>query len=146
MATRVRDLMTSDVEVLHVGDDLASAAEIMKRARIRHLPVVDGDGHLVGLVTHRMILGAWVSHGHPGSERPGEVAAEVPVEMLMEREVSTLSPEMPAAAAAGILRMHKFGCLPVLEDGVLVGIVTEADFVKFAEAYFENEAANEPDA
>lgn len=138
--TTVRDIMTADVETLHVGDDLAEADELMKRKRIRHLPVVDGEGKLVGLVTHRMILAAWVSHGDPGHERAGDVARGIPVEMIMERDLTTLSEEMPAEAAAGILEKHKFGCLPVLDGGVLVGIVTESDFVRFARDYFRIEA------
>lgn len=140
--TTVKDIMTEGVEVLRLGDDLAAAGEIMKRERIRHLPVVDGDRNLVGLVTHRMILGAWVSHGRPNRERAGEVAADVPVEMVMERDVVTLGPDLPAAAAAAMLETHKYGCLPVLHDGKLVGIVTEADFVRFARVYFEFEAKN----
>lgn len=141
--TTVADIMTENVEVLHVGDDLAAAGEVMKRERIRHLPVVDRDNRLVGLVTHRMILGAWISHGRPNRERPEEVAADVPVEMVMERDVTTLSPDMPAVAAAGILEDYKYGCLPVLEEGRVVGIVTEADFVRFARVYFEFEAKND---
>ncbi len=138
--TFVRDMMTEGVETLHVGDDLAEAGALMKRDRIRHLPVVDGEGRLVGLVTHRMILGAWVSHGDPSHEQAREVAREIPVEMIMERDVTTLSPDLPAEAAAGILEKHKYGCLPVLENGVLVGIITESDFVRFARNYFELEA------
>jgi MYXO-CTERM domain-containing protein len=68
--TLVKDLMTEVVETLRVGDTLDLAAHLMKVGRIRHLPVVDGREHLVGLVTHRRILSAWVSHGHPGSEAP----------------------------------------------------------------------------
>jgi CBS domain-containing membrane protein len=58
----------------------------------------------------------------------------------MEKTVLTVTPETPAARAAAILESHKFGCLPVVADGKLVGIVTEADFVRFARRYFEWES------
>ena len=141
--TTVKDLMTEVVETLQVGDSLDMAALHMKAGRIRHLPVVDGDEHLVGLVTHRRILGAWVSHGDPGRERPHTVAAEVPVEMLMERNVLTVSPDTTAALAAGLLESSRFGCLPVVDQGKLVGIITEADFVRFARGYFEAQNEDE---
>lgn len=139
MLTMVKDLMTEVVETLRVGDSLDLAAHHMKAGRIRHLPVVDGEERLVGLVTHRRILGAWVSHGDPSHERPRKVAAEVPVEMLMERNVLTVSPDTTAALAAALLESSQFGCLPVVAHGKLVGIITEADFVRFAREYFEGQ-------
>ena len=135
--TTVREIMTSVVETLSVGDTLAVARRQIKRGRIRHLPMVDGEERLVGLITHRGILEAWVSHGHPNTETVRSVSRDVPVEMLMERDVQTVDPETPAAHAASLLQKHKFGCLPVVEGGKLVGIVTEADFVNFARRYFE---------
>src|SRR2546421_6186559 len=115
--TLVRDLMTEVVETLGVGDSLSLAEHLMKAGRIRHLPVVDGDEHLVGLVTHRKILQAWVSHGRPDQEGLDQVAAEIPVEMLMEENVLTVSPDTTAALAAGLLEASRFGCLPVLARG-----------------------------
>jgi CBS domain-containing membrane protein len=142
--TTIREIMSPVVETLGVGDTLAVARRQLERGRIRHLPVVDGEERLVGLLTHRQILGAWVSHGHPhghpNEEKLDLVARDVPVEMLMEKNVETVGPETPAADAARILESHKFGCLPVVEGGKLVGIVTEADFVRFARRYFEWEA------
>jgi CBS domain-containing membrane protein len=139
--TRVRDIMTDVVEVLQLGDTLDLAQRLMRAGRIRHLPVVDGQQRLVGLVTHRKILSAWVSHGDPAHERVRDVAREIPVEMLMEREVLTTWPDAPASDAAHLIENHKYGCLPVLDDGKLVGIVTEADFVRYARKHFEREEA-----
>jgi len=127
----VNDMMSSVVETLSVGDTLATARRQLERGRIRHLPVVDGDERLVGLLTHRRILEAWVSHGHPDREDPAVVARDVPVEMIMEKDVLTVKPQTPAVRAAALLEKHKFGCLPVVERGRLVGIITEADFVRF---------------
>jgi CBS domain-containing membrane protein len=132
--------MSTVVETLSVGDTLATAQTQLERGRIRHLPVVDGDEHLVGLLSHRKILAAWVSHGHPERERVAEVARDVPVEMLMEKDVVTVGPDTPAAEAAAIIEGRRIGCLPVVERGKLVGIVTEADFVRFARRFLEWEA------
>jgi CBS domain-containing membrane protein len=137
--TLVKDVMTEIVETLQVGDTIARASRQMKAGRIRHLPIVDHDEHLVGLLTHRQILGAWLSHGDPNQEPPGRVAEEVPVEAMMERNVLTVTPDSTAALAAALLESSKFGCLPVVEGGKLVGIVTEADFVTFARKHLEAE-------
>jgi CBS domain-containing membrane protein len=142
--TTVNEIMTTVVETLSVGDTLAAARRQLERGRIRHLPVVDGDERVIGLLTYRKILEAWVSHGHPNAEKPREVAKDVPIEMLMEKNVLTVGPETPAAEAAALLEGHKYGCLPVVAGGKLVGIVTEADFVRFARRYFEWEAHGQP--
>jgi CBS domain-containing membrane protein len=112
----------------------------MKAGHLRHLPVVDGAEHLIGLVTHRKLLSAWVSHGDPDGENARAVAAEIPIEMLMERNVLTVSPDTTAALAAALIESSQFGCLPVVEQGKLVGILTEADFVRFARRHLEAEA------
>jgi CBS domain-containing membrane protein len=134
--TTVRELMTSVVETLGVGDTLAVARDHLERGRIGHLPVVDGDEHVVGLITRRMILEAWLSHGHPDRETAGGVANDVPVEMLMEKDVVTVTPRTAAAGAAVLLESSRHGCLLVVEQGKLVGILTPADFVRFARRYF----------
>ena len=138
--TLVRDIMSSPVEILQVGDTLDLAQRLMKAGRIRHLPVVDGEERRIGLVTHRKLLAAWVSHGHPSREKPAELAREIPIDMLMETKVLTTSPDVPAWAAARIIETHKVGCLPVVDRGRLVGIVTEADFVHFARKHLERES------
>ncbi len=137
--TRVKDIMTEVVEALRVGDSLDLADRIMRVGRIRHLPVVDGEEHLVGLVTHRTLLAAWVSHGNPGSERLTDIAREIPIEMVMVKDVLTITSDAPAADAARILEKHKYGCLPVVDGGKLVGIITEADFLRFARVHLELE-------
>ncbi len=144
--TMVGDLMADVVETLRVGDTLDLAARLMRAGRIRHLPVIDGDEHLVGLVTHTGIMRAWVSYGDPNHERSGDVARDVGVEMLMEKNVLTVTPDTTAALAAALMESSKFGCLPVLENGKLVGIITEADFVSFARKHLESEDARKASA
>jgi CBS domain-containing membrane protein len=139
--TRVRDIMTSVVEILQLGDTLDLASRLMSAGRIRHLPVVDGEQRLVGLVTHRKIASAWISHGDPANERWRDVARDIPVEMLMETDVVTIRPDASAAEVADLMVHRRIGCVPVLAEGKVVGIVTEADFVKLARKIFEREKA-----
>ena len=134
---RVRDIMSSPVEFLEMGDSLDLAQHLMNAGRIRHLPVVDGQQRLIGLVTHRKLLAAWVGHGDPAHERPRDVAREIPVDMLMETDVVTTTPDTPAARAARLIETRRIGCLPVVDAGKLVGIVTEADFVRLARRFLE---------
>ncbi len=129
----VADIMTREVITLFEEENLELLLEGMERYGLRHLPVVD-DGKLVGLVTHRDLLRAAVSHLEPGAaEREAAYEGRHFVADLMTRDVQTVRPDTSIAEAARLLREHKFGCLPVTEeDGTLVGIVTEADFVSLA--------------
>ncbi|MEM9195349.1 MAG: CBS domain-containing protein [Myxococcota bacterium] len=127
----VRDLMTSRVFALTAGQSLTLAETAMRSQRIRHIPVIDGERRLLGLVTHRDLLAAKVSRVLPmDKEDRSEFEFAIPVSSLMQKTVWSVSPTTPALNAARLLRDHKFGCLPVLEDGRLVGIVTEADFLR----------------
>lgn len=142
--TKVRDLMTVEVERLMIGETLDIAKAIMENRRIRHIPVVDAQNRLVGLVTHRDIIRSWLSHGDPVHEEPGQVAREIPVEMLMTKDVRGISPDTLAGDAADMLMKHKYGCFPVVENERLIGIITEADFVRFAADEFANQAHRRP--
>jgi CBS domain-containing protein len=120
----VSDFMTKDLVTVRESDDLALAESLLKLGGIRHLPVVR-DHKLVGLLTQRDVLrsGQW---GRPA-------ARELPVADVMTREPTSVRPAMGLAQAARLMLERKYGCLPVCEaDGTLVGIVTEADFVRFA--------------
>ena len=120
----VADFMTKDLVTVRETDDLALAESLLRLGGIRHLPVVR-DGKLVGLLTQRDLLRS----GEAGTP----AARTLPVAQVMTREITTVRPATGLAHAARTLLERKFGCLPVCDDaGVLVGIVTEADFVRFA--------------
>ena len=120
----VADFMTKDLVTVREDDDLALAESLLKLGDIRHLPVVR-DRRLVGLLTQRDVLRSGQS-GKPA-------ARELVVSGAMIRDPVTVAPAAGLADAARIMLDRKFGCLPVCEpDGTLVGIVTEADFVRFA--------------
>ena len=127
----VRDLMTTDVVTLTEDETLAHAQRCMARGRIRHLPVVR-DGRLVGLVTHRDLLAASFSiFAEVEASEQRRVFTTVPVVEAMHRDVVTVSPSLAVSKAARILLENKYGCLPVVsEQSDLLGIVTEADFLR----------------
>ena len=144
--TTVKDIMTEVVETLQVGDTLAMARRQIERGGIHHLPVIDDDEHVIGLITHHRILEAWISHGHPNTESVAEVAGDIPIDMLMEKDVVTVDADAPAAEAARLIETNRFGSLPVTKGDKLVGIVTAGDFVRFAQRHFEAEGQQKPPA
>lgn len=132
VAVRVRQLMTEDVLTLGVDTNLDVADLAMKGNRIRHVPIVDGT-ELVGLITHRDLLRASASSYLKLSEEVQAKARRgIPVREVMQTELFTTTPDTPAIEAAALLRKEQIGCLPVLENGKLVGIITEADFIEVA--------------
>lgn len=122
----VEEFMSTAVISLKEGDELSGAQLEMSLADIRHLPVVDKRGHVVGIVSDRDILKN-VDKLHGG-------ASPTPVAHIMSRRVRTVTPSTPASDAAALMLEHKISCLPVVgDDQQLVGIVTETDFVRIAE-------------
>jgi CBS domain-containing protein len=123
--------MTRDATTLKRNDQLTLADDIMNLGRIRHLPVLDDDEQtLVGILSQRdLFRGALAQALGYGRHAQRKVLETLVVKDVMTSDPITASPEMPLAEAARILRERKIGCLPVVEDGRLVGIITEADFV-----------------
>jgi CBS domain-containing membrane protein len=134
----VRDLMTHEVVTLFEEDNLEGVEDGMKRFRFRHLPVVD-DGKLVGLVTHRDLLAMSASSLDPfGAEKTKRLQQGVFVRDVMRRDVLTVREETTLLEAGKLLWEKKLGCLPVTsDDGRLLGIITQADFVKLALRFLE---------
>ena len=128
----VRDLMTSNVITFFAEQNLPIAEDIMRFKRIRHIPVIDDDRNLVGLVTHRDILKAQVSPILASGAAARAVNSSIQVSEIMTTDVWTVSPDATALDAGRLLLDHAFSCLPVTEDGKLVGILTDRDYLKFA--------------
>ena len=128
---RVKDLMRSAVVTLHATSTLNVADDIMTMARIRHLPVVDDAGNLVGIVSQRDLFRAAISSVlsvKEGTQR--EWLGKVPVHAIMTREVVSVGPEETITRAMERLLEGKFGCLPVVEGRRLVGLLTESDCLR----------------
>ncbi|MFT6433901.1 MAG: CBS domain-containing protein [Candidatus Azotimanducaceae bacterium] len=111
-------IMTTDLFTLRKEDSLANAEQLMREHRVRHIPIIDDEKHLIGLITQRDILAANLS--------------DTSVADVMRREIYTISESADMRSAALMLQNHKIGSLPVVREGVLVGIITDTDYVGLA--------------
>ncbi len=127
----VRDVMTAEVTTLKRNEKLTLADDLMHLGRIRHLPVLDDDGEqLVGIVSQRDLFRSALAKalGY-GESAQRKLLDTFSVKEVMITDVITTTPDTPLIEAARVLMEHKIGCLPVVENGRLVGILTEGDFV-----------------
>ncbi len=130
-AMRVRDLMTPEVTTLRRNDALSIADDVMRLGRIRHLPVLDEDGQLVGIVSQRdLFRGALARALGYGAHAQQKLLGQLVVKEVMTNDPVTIGPDAPLAEAARLMLQRKIGCLVVVEGGRLAGILTESDFVK----------------
>lgn len=119
--SRVEDLMTSAVITARVEDTMDLADLDMKLAGIRHIPVVDEQNRVVGVVSDRDILR---SFGALGTDK-------LIIGAIMSTDVQTIGPDAPARDALARMLENKFSCLPVVDDdGGLIGVITETDFMR----------------
>jgi len=128
---KIRDLMTSPVYSLRETDTLQSARVLMDKKRIRHVPITSSDNRFLGLITNRDVLANTISHlANIDPATQDEIDAGIPLQEIMRTDVRTLSPDQKVREAAHVLFHNKYGCLPIVENGKLVGIITEADFLQ----------------
>jgi CBS domain-containing protein len=127
----VRDLMQTEVVTLDAKDHLDLADSLMRLGRIRHMPVLS-DGKLVGILSQRDLFRAGIStvlRLRPSAER--EWLAKIPVREVMTSPVITARPDMSVREAVQLMLDHKIGCLPVVEKGELVGLLSETDCLRY---------------
>ena len=128
---QVRDVMSREVHTVKRNDELAIADALMKQKRVRHLPVLDEDGKVCAVVSQRdLFRGALLRALGYGSRAEELMLKQVAVKEAMSAEIQTTAPDTPVADAARLMIERKIGCLPVIESGRLIGIVTETDFVR----------------
>ncbi|WP_338866705.1 CBS domain-containing protein [Myxococcus stipitatus] len=133
----VGELMTREVVTLKETQNLGKAEDLLSMHSIRHLPVTR-QGKLVGLVTHRDLLRAAATHASDPAAQPLWAAD------IMTRDVTTVTPNDSLREAVAMMLRNKFGCLPVVSgDGTLVGILTEADLVRYAQHLIEDKDRRE---
>lgn len=123
---RVEEYMTTELFTVHEGEIVDLVAHVMDWKHIRHVPVENDEGRLVGLVSYRALLRLLAR------ELPAARVPAVPVTEIMTREVVTVGPDTDTLEAIEIMRQRKVACLPVVADGRLVGIVSERDFLRIA--------------
>ena len=127
----VSEIMTREPYTIGPDDTLEAARKMMAEHHIRHIPVVNENGSLVGLVSQRDVLAAADSTvlNTAGDNSPERYVA---VSSIMTTPVQTTEENSSLRGTAMFLQQHKLGCLPVIDKGVLTGIITDADFVGVA--------------
>lgn len=126
----VRDVMTSRPITVPLTESLQGALEVMAMKHIRHLPVVDGTGQMVGLVTDRDLRRAAPSPLFPTGDDTQAQLDSVTVERVMIRAPTTIASTAKLEDALRLFVDKKFGALPVLDGGRLVGILTPIDVMR----------------
>ncbi len=129
----VGQFMSTDLFTVRPEDIVDLAATLMEWRHIRHVPVEDEHGALVGIVSHRNLLTLVSRRFSRADDGP------VPVAQIMTRDPVTVTPETETLEAIRLMREHKVGCLPVIQDGRLVGMVTERDYMKVAGQLMEQQ-------
>jgi len=126
----VRRKMKKDLITITKDERMTTARKIMKEKNIRHLPVVDGK-KLIGLVTNMDIRKAEASPATSLEIRELHYLLDkLTAGEIMTRNVITISPDISIEEAATLIHDNKIGCLPVVEDGNLVGMITENDVME----------------
>lgn len=127
---RVGQFMTTDLFTVRPDDLVDLAANVMDWEHVKHIPVEDEEGHLLGLVTHRSLL-RLVARGGRGED-------PVIIRDIMIKDPVMIGPETPTLDAMNQMRDNGFGCLPVVDDdGKLVGIITQSDLIRVSSRLLE---------
>lgn len=140
------EIMTEHPFTLGPENSLKQAIDLMGQERIRHIPVVDDEERLLGLVTLSDVLASCESKLFVTTrDKEEEFTDSIRLGEIMTRNVAWVDPHAGIKEAALYLQRHKYGCLPIVERGKLIGIVTDSDFVAVAINLLEIMAEREPD-
>jgi CBS domain-containing protein len=131
----VGQFMSTDLFTLRPNDLVDLAASLMEWRHIRHVPVEDENGRLVGLVTHRGLL-RLLSHGSTAPD-----GTSMTVREIMKANPTSVTSTIPTLKAIEIMQRSGIGCLPVVDDDQLVGIVTSYDFLTATASLFKQHLA-----
>jgi acetoin utilization protein AcuB len=123
---RVRDVMSPSAVTIAPDAPLGTALTAMQVREIRHLPVVEPDGRLVGIVTDRDLRQATLAR----FQAVRDAERDLLVQDVMTCAVVTIEADAPVARAAALMYERRIGSLPVVEHGRLAGIVTERDLLR----------------
>ncbi|MCS6941077.1 MAG: CBS domain-containing protein [Roseiflexaceae bacterium] len=127
----VRDWMSQPPICVSDSTTLPEARRLMHRHRVRRLPVIDSDGRLVGIVTEGDINRISDSHVHDMRQyNLYHRVADLPLRDFMTRNVITVGPDDPVIAVAQLLLRHRIGGVPVVEEGRVIGVITESDLFR----------------
>ncbi len=141
---KVEDMMTRHPHTLLRTHPLNDAKHLMGALDIRHVPIVDANKKLLGIVSQRDLLAAQES-SLQRSAQGDSLAFETPLFEVMHTDVTSVAPQAGLKESAIYMQKHKIGCLPVVAKDVLVGIITDSDFVTIAINLLELQEESEPD-
>lgn len=140
----VQNYMTDSVYTIKPTDTLHDVKQLMEVAQIRHAPVVNSEGRFCGLVTHRDLLNYMISElADIDEQTKNEINQAILVKDIMQEDVMCGTPELSIVEAGKLLLEQKFGCLPIVVGDILVGILTEADFIKIALSFLTKDEEDE---
>lgn len=128
---KVKDLMQTSVATVRENETLTVVDDLMKTGWVRHLPVIDATNRLRGVITQRDVLKASVSSmagADPAAQQ--RWLSQVLVRNVMTKKPITIGAEAEVSEVIDKLLAGKFGCLPVTEQGQLVGLITETDLLR----------------
>jgi CBS domain-containing protein len=123
---RVEEFMETDLFTVYENDLLELVGDVMDWRKLRYLPVENDKGHLVGLITTRKLLRYYIRRDRANSPESKYVS----VKDLMIKDPKTITPSTTIKEAMHTMRSNKIGCLPVVKNDELVGIITEMDFLR----------------
>ncbi|EJL6341912.1 CBS domain-containing protein [Vibrio cholerae] len=141
---KVEDMMTRNPHTLLRTHTLNDAKHLMEALDIRHIPVVDANKKLLGIVTQRDLLAAQESNLQRIAQAPS-YTLDTPLYEVMHTDVMSVVPQAGLKESALYMQKHKIGCLPVVAKSELVGIITDSDFVTIAINLLELQEESEPD-
>lgn len=141
---KVQDMMTRNPHTLLRSHSLADAKHMMEALDIRHIPIVDAERHLLGIVSQRDVLAAQESilQKIPSDQ---SYTLSTPLSEMMRTNIMTAEPRAGLKESALYMQKHKVGCLPVVHNKQLVGIITDSDFVAIAINLLELQEDSEPE-
>jgi CBS domain-containing protein len=135
----VREIMIASPVTLKPNDNLKLASELISLARLRHIPIVD-NGKLLGVVSARDLMTRAAQRFNHKSRSRSALLKSVMLKEVMQRRVITVEPDTLIQQAAHLMAEEKIGCLPVLNDGNLIGLVTTTDMLRYIEGLGMNSA------
>jgi CBS domain-containing membrane protein len=129
----VKEIMVGSPVTLKPEDTLNLANDVISLGRIRHIPVVE-DGRLIGLLSERDLIGAAATRIFGLKQKSkSALLKSVLIKDVMKKKVITVTAETKIAEAARLMADKKIGCVPVMDDSRLVGLVTTTDILRYVE-------------
>jgi CBS domain-containing protein len=129
---KIEEFMETDLFTVQKDDIIELVTELMEWRKLRYVPVEDSKGNLIGLITRRLLLRYFSRKNRNLKNQQEEVIKDI-----MIKEPITISPSATILDAISIMRDNRIGCLPVVQENELVGVITEMDFVRISSRLIE---------